>query len=137
MKLGKLAPAIAIVGLFVSAACGGSPSTSSNSPSGATVPSDLSVGSFDANFTYMPKLANLTKAGHGLVGVILPDTTSSTRYVNFDAPYLTQAFQGAGYGASDFNIQNAGGSSSSEISIAQADLANGATVLVMDPIDGP
>ena len=30
------------------------------------------------------------------VGVILPDTTSSTRYVNFDAPYLNDSFADAG-----------------------------------------
>jgi len=134
MKLVKFVPAAMVAGLSLMA-CGGATTTSSGPT--ATVPSDLSVSSFTADFSYMPKLQSLTKAGKGLVGVILPDTTSSTRYVNFDQPYLTQAFQGAGYGASDFDIQNAGGSSSSEISIAQADLAKGATVLIMDPIDSP
>ena len=48
---------------------------------------------FDVSFSEMSKLTGLTAAGKGLVGVILPDETSSTRYVDFDAPYLTKAFQ--------------------------------------------
>jgi D-xylose transport system substrate-binding protein len=99
------------------------------------VPSDLSITSFDSHFTYMNKLAGLTEAGHGLVGVILPDTTSSTRYVNFDAPYLTKALLGAGYNASQFKINNAQGSDTQELSLAQADISDGATVLIFDPLD--
>ena len=121
---------------IVTAACGGGSSTGSTSPSTATVPSDLSVSSFDASFSYMSKLTDLTKAGKGLVGVILPDTTSSARYVAFDQPYLTKAFQQAGYTASQFKIDNAQGSDATELSLAQADITQGATVLVMDPLNG-
>src|SRR5438067_1079491 len=65
----------------VLAACGGSsPSSSSGT---ATVPSGLSVKSFDSSFSGMSSLKSVTAAGKGLVGVILPDTTSSTRYINF------------------------------------------------------
>jgi D-xylose transport system substrate-binding protein len=53
----------------------------------------------------MATLTALHGAGSGLVGVILPDTTSSVRYVNFDAPYLTKAFQMAGYSSSEFKIE--------------------------------
>src|SRR5580765_4857896 len=102
MKLARLVPAFAVAGLVL-AACGGSANNASNSPS-ATVPSDLSISSFTADFSYMAKLTDLTKAGKGKVGVILPDTTSSTRYVDFDAPYLTQAFQKAGYTSDQFKI---------------------------------
>jgi D-xylose transport system substrate-binding protein len=83
----------------------------------------------------MSKLTGLTSAGHGLVGVILPDTTSSTRYVNFDAPYLTKALLTAGYNTSQFKIDNAQGSDTTELSLAQADITAGATVLVFDPLD--
>src|SRR5207247_9162969 len=93
MKLARLAPALLAAGLLVTA-CGGG-GTATPSPS-ANVPSDLSISSFTADFSYMAKLADLTKAGKGMVGVILPDTTSSARYVAFDQPYLTQAFQKAG-----------------------------------------
>jgi D-xylose transport system substrate-binding protein len=113
-------------------ACGGGGGSTATP---ATVPADLSVSVFDANFTYMPKLKSLTAAGSGLVGVILPDTTSSTRYVDFDQPYLTRAFTDAGYTSSQFKIDNAQGNDQSEIALAQADITAGAKVLVMDPLN--
>ena len=130
---------LAVVVGMVFTACSSSPKASTTTTTGkssaATVPADLSVKSFNVNFTEMPKLKPLTAAGKGLVGVILPDTTSSTRYVDFDAPYLTQAFQMAGYSSSDFKIDNAQGVDATELGDAQADVALGAKVLVFDPID--
>jgi D-xylose transport system substrate-binding protein len=119
------------MGVFLMA-CGGS-----NTPTtpAAVVPSDLSISVFDANFTYMPKLRDLTAAGKGMVGVILPDTTSSTRYVDFDAPMLKKAFDAAGYSSSQYKIDNAQGSDTSQLALAQADITAGATVLVMDPLN--
>jgi D-xylose transport system substrate-binding protein len=99
-----------------------------------SVPS-VSVTSFDNTFSAMSQFSSLVSAGHGLVGVILPDTTSSTRYVDFDAPYLTKAFQMAGYSSSQFKIANAQGSDATELADAQADITEGATVLVFDPLD--
>ncbi len=120
----------------VAAACGGSSSpSSSSSSSGAAVPSGLSIKSFDSSFSVMSQFKNLTSAGKGLVGVILPDTTSSTRYVNFDAPYLTQAFTAAGYSSSQYKIDNAQGNDATELADAQADITLGASVLVFDPLD--
>ena len=119
---------------LVAAACGNSTGGTSAS---ATVPPSLSITSFDQTFSVMASLKGLTAAGSGLVGVILPDTTSSTRYVNFDAPYLKQAFDAAGYTSSQYKIDNAQGSVQSEVAIAQADITAGATVLLMDPTDGP
>lgn len=132
MKLSRFLPAFAVVGVVLTA-CGGSSNTGSATP--ATVPSDLSISSFSADFSYMPKLSDLVKAGKGKVGVILPDTTSSVRYVQFDQPYLTQAFQKAGYAASDFTIGNAQGQEAQQLAIAQADITAGATVLIMDPLN--
>ena len=132
MRLVKAVPAFMVVGLALMA-CGGG-TTSSSSPS-ATVPSDLSISSFTQDFSYMPKLKDLVTSGKGMVGVILPDTTSSARYVAFDAPYLTKAFQQAGYSASQFKIDNAQGVEAQELSIAQADITAGATVLIMDPLN--
>ena len=117
------------------AACGGGGGSSSSSSGGATVPSGLSVKSFDSSFSAMGTLKSVTAAGKGLVGVILPDTTSSTRYVNFDAPYLTKAFQQAGYSSSDFKIDNAQGSEATQLAQAQADITQGAKVLVVDPLN--
>jgi D-xylose transport system substrate-binding protein len=84
----------------------------------------------------MRKLTSLTAAGKGMVGVILPDTTSSTRYVAFDQPYLTQAATAAGYKVgTNFKIDNAQGVEAQELAIAQADITAGATVLIMDPLN--
>jgi D-xylose transport system substrate-binding protein len=83
----------------------------------------------------MSEFTGLTHAGKGMVGVILPDTTSSTRYVNFDAPYFQKAFQTAGYTSGQYKIDNAQGSDTTELSLAQADITAGATVLVFDPLD--
>ena len=58
----------------------------------------------------MKALKPLAAKGKGNVAVILPDTTSSARYTEFDAPYLTKAFQAAGLTASQYIVQNAQGS---------------------------
>ena len=71
------------------------------------------------------------------VGVILPDTTSSTRYVNFDAPYLNAAFADAGYTQQQYRIDNAQGSDQTQLNDATADINLGAKVLIVDPLDGP
>jgi D-xylose transport system substrate-binding protein len=117
---------------IVLAACGNSTAGPSAS---ATVPPGLSVTSFDASFSVMSQLKGLTSAGSGLVGVILPDTTSSTRYVAFDQPYLKKAFDMAGYSSSQYKIDNAQGDDAKELSLAQADITNGAKVLIFDPLD--
>ena len=117
-------------------ACGGGSSSSSSSSSGsASIPAGLSVKSFDASFSVMSQFKGLTSAGKGLVGVIMPDTTTSTRWVTFDAPYLTKAFQMAGYSSSQFKIDNAQGSDATQLADAQADISLGATILVVAPLD--
>jgi len=131
MRFAKVVPMIGVVGILAMA-CGGSSTTGGTT---ATVPSDLSISSFTQDFSYMPKLKDLVGAGKGMVGVILPDTTSSARYVAFDLPYLTKAFQQAGYSSSQFKIDNAQGVEAQELAIAQADITAGATVLIMDPLN--
>jgi D-xylose transport system substrate-binding protein len=128
----SLALAFAGAMAVIVAACGGSSSAGTTS---ATVPPGLGVNSFDASFTVMSQLKGLTAAGSGLVGVILPDTTSSTRYVNFDKPYLDQAFKAAGYSSSNYKIDNAGGDPAQELNLATADITAGAKVLVFDPLN--
>jgi D-xylose transport system substrate-binding protein len=83
----------------------------------------------------MASLKSLASSGKGLVGVLLPDTTTSTRYVTYDAPYLTQAFQAAGLTSSQFKVDNAQGSASTMQTQAEADITAGATVLILDAID--
>jgi len=71
------------------------------------------------------------------VGVILPDTTSSVRWVDFDQPYLNSAFADAGYTQAQFRIDNAQGSDATELTLATADINLGAKILIMTPLDGP
>jgi D-xylose transport system substrate-binding protein len=70
-----------------------------------------------------------------MVGVLLPDTTTSTRYVQYDAPYLKRAFEAAGLSPSNLKIDNAGGSASTMLRQAEADISAGASVLLVDPLD--
>ena len=124
---------------LVLAACGSSGGSSNSSGSGSSsgaknVP-QLSVTSLNNSFSAMATLKPLAAEGKGNVAVILPDTVSSTRYVEFDAPYLKQAFTAAGLKTSQFTIQNALGSDSTQLADAQTAITKGADVLVVDPID--
>jgi len=103
--------------------------------SAATGPKNLSVKSFTNNFAVMKTLKSLAKSGKGKVAAILPDTVSSTRYVEFDAPDITKALETAGLNSSQFIVQNALGSDATELTDAQTDITNGATVLLVDPLD--
>jgi D-xylose transport system substrate-binding protein len=83
----------------------------------------------------MTTLKPLAAQGKGNVAVILPDTVTSARYTQFDAPYLTQALTMAGLSSSQFSVQNAQGSDATELSDAQTAITKGASVLIMDPLD--
>ena len=69
-----------------------------------------------------------------MVGVLLPDTTTSARYVEFDAPYLKQAFEAAGSRRPVQDRQRAGQASTMQQQ-AEADITAGASVLLVDPLD--
>jgi D-xylose transport system substrate-binding protein len=81
----------------------------------------------------MKQLTALAAQGKGLIGVLLPDTTTSTRYVAYDQPYFQQAFQAAGLTSTQFKIDNAQGSDDTMKTQADADITQGATVLIVDP----
>ena len=68
----------------------------------------------------------------GKVGVILPDTTSSTRYTLYDAPLLEKALSEAGLTP---DVQNAQGDKNKFASIAQNMIGDGVKVLIIDSID--
>jgi len=120
---------------LVAAACSSSTTTSAPSSSGSSAVPQISAASFNLTFSAMTAIKSLAAKGHGKVAVILPDTVSSTRYVEFDAPYLKKSFQLAGLPTSDTIIENALGSDATQFSDAQAAITNGATVLVVDPLD--
>src|SRR6201992_983893 len=110
-----------------------STSASSSSSSGGTP--TISASSFNNTFTALNVLKSLGASGKGKVAAILPDTTSSTRPVDFDQPMLKKALLAAGVPASDIIIQNAGGSDSTFYTDAQSDITNGASIILSDPED--
>jgi D-xylose transport system substrate-binding protein len=79
-----------------------------------------------------PSSSGGTSSGKVQVGVILPDTTSSARYTQYDAPLLTKAFNDAGVKA---DVQNAQGDNAKFVSIAQSMISEGVKVLLIDPAD--
>jgi len=101
---------------------------------GQSVP-PLKQTDLTTDFSAMAKLKPLAQQGKGKIAVLLPDTQSSARYVQFDAPYLTQAFETAGLSSNDFSVQNAQGSTQTMQTQAEAAITNGASVLVVDPLD--
>src|ERR1700761_881728 len=130
---------------LVAAACSSSSSTSAGTTSSGSnkIPSGLSISSFSVDIAstmsqFKPLTEFATKGANTLqVGVILPDTTSSTRWVDFDQPYLNDAFADAGYTQSQYRIDNAQGSDATELDDATADINLGAKVLLVTPLDGP
>jgi D-xylose transport system substrate-binding protein len=95
----------------------------------------IDAGSFTADFSVMSQLKDLATQGSGMIGVLLPDTTTSTRYVQYDQPFLTKAFEAAGLSSDQFKIDNAQGSVSTMQTQADADINAGASVLLIDPLD--
>jgi D-xylose transport system substrate-binding protein len=138
----SLVAALSATALLV-AACGSSGGSNNNSGGssggssgggGGSTP-QLSATSFTNDFSAMAKLKSLAGKGKGKIAVILPDTTTSARYTEFDAPYLKEAFAKAGVPSSKVIIQNAQGSDSTQLTDAQSDITNGAAVLIVDPLD--
>jgi D-xylose transport system substrate-binding protein len=140
VSLAAVAALTAAAGCSSSGSSGSSGTTSSGSN---TIPAGLSISTFNVNINstmskFKPLTEFATKGADSLqVGVILPDTTSSTRYVDFDQPYLNDAFADAGYTQAQYRIDNAQGSDATELDDATADINLGAKVLIMDPLDGP
>src|ERR1700678_1268540 len=121
---------------------GASSSATSSSAASGTGPS-VSNDSFTVDIAstmsqFKPLAEAGTKGASSLqVGVVLPDTTSSTRWVDFDAPYMKEAFTDAGFTSSEFRIDNAQGIDATQLSDATADINLGAKVLIVCPLDGP
>lgn len=95
----------------------------------------ISIGDLNGTFRAMAKLKPITKAGRGLVGVLLPDTLSSDRFGKFDAPYLKRAFATAGLPASRLIVNSAHGADATQFAEAQSEITLGARVLILDPLD--
>jgi D-xylose transport system substrate-binding protein len=68
------------------------------------------------------------------VGILLPETTSSTRWETEDRPQLEQAVKAAIPGV-HIDYTNAGGDSNVQLQQAETDLANGDCMLIVGPHD--
>ena len=112
-----------------------SASSSASSTSGSSSVPQISYTALTNDFSSMKSLTSIAAAGKGNITVILPDTVSSTRYVEFDAPYLKDAFAAAGLSSANYTVENALGVDATQLSMAQSAITKGATVLVVDPLD--
>jgi D-xylose transport system substrate-binding protein len=115
------------------AACGGDDS-SSDGGDGSSSQQISAACKLDNPPTSDAKAPPTGAAGHatGKVGVILPDTTSSTRYTLYDKPLLQKALSDAGLTP---DIQNAQGDKNKFATYAQNMIGSGAKVLIIDSID--
>jgi D-xylose transport system substrate-binding protein len=95
----------------------------------------ISVSSFTNSFSAMKALKPIVAEGTGKIAAIMPDTTSSTRYVEFDQPDIKKAALAAGLPASDIIVQNAQKSDTTFLTDVKADITNGAKVILIDPED--
>jgi D-xylose transport system substrate-binding protein len=110
----------------------GGSSSSSNSPSGG-VSAACSLDNPPTS-TAQGRPGNVSGKATGKVGAMLPDTTSSTRYTLYDQPLLKKNLSAAGLQP---DVQNSGGSTSKQASIAQSMIGEGVKVLILDSIDIP
>jgi D-xylose transport system substrate-binding protein len=96
----------------------------------------ISINSFTNSFSGMSVLKPIVAAGTGKIAAIMPDTTSSTRYTEFDQPDIKKALLAAGMPASDIiTPQNAQKSDTTFMTDVKADITNGAKVILIDPED--
>jgi D-xylose transport system substrate-binding protein len=125
-KTGRVLACAALVGGLVVALVPGVSSGAAKTVSDAT---------FNANFSTMKYLKSVVAKGKGSIAVILPDTVSSARWVDYDAPSFKKAFLAAGLKPSQFIIQNGHGSPQEQLTDAQGDIAKGAKVLILTSLD--
>jgi D-xylose transport system substrate-binding protein len=132
---------VGVAAALTVSACGGSSNKNNSSSSSSGSSSSSASGQITAACKLTnPPTSNAKLPGNGAsgqkasgkVGVILPDTTSSTRYTLYDAPLLKQALTAAGLTP---DVQNAGGSTAKYTQIAQSMIGEGVKVLIMDSID--
>lgn len=111
LKKALTAGAMVVVAMTLATACGTSNNSSSSNTSG-----------------------NSSSAKKQIVGFLLPDTTSSARYETEDKPDFIADMKKLDPNAT-VQYQNAQGSSTTQEQQAQAEISNGANVLVIDPVD--
>ncbi|MCX6397295.1 MAG: substrate-binding domain-containing protein [Propionibacteriales bacterium] len=130
IRRGAITGAVAVLAISGLAACGSD--DSKDSSGSGEVNAACKLDNPPKSAAQAPAEGADLGTASGKVGVILPDTTSSTRYTLYDKPLLAAAFKKAGISA---DIQNAQGSVSKFAQIAQNMIGDGVDVLIIDSID--
>jgi D-xylose transport system substrate-binding protein len=129
----RLVAVAAVAGLGIAGCSSKKASTAASSSPAATTSSAPAATSAAATSAAATSAApSSAAAAGGTVGVILPDTQSSTRWETADRPALVKAFGAAGIKA---DIQNALGDNAKFQSIAQSMIQEGVKVLIITSID--
>jgi D-xylose transport system substrate-binding protein len=132
----RLVAVAAVAGLGI-AGCSSKKSSTATTPS-SSAPAAATSSAPTAATSSAPAPAASSSApaaaGGAQVGVILPDTQSSSRWEQQDKPNLTKAFQAAGVKA---DIQNALGDKAKFVSIGQSMIQEGVKVLIVVDLDSP
>jgi D-xylose transport system substrate-binding protein len=97
--------------------------------------SDMTTGGQDAIFAKLANLKSAVTAGKGKIAVLLPDTRSSSRWADVDAPDFELAFKAAGLTPDDYIIENAQGSPTTQQTQAEQAITQGASVVVITDLD--
>ena len=80
------------------------PAASSSAKTVVGHEASISATSFTNSLTALAQLKSVAARGEGKIAAILPDTTSSTRYTEFDTPDLKKAAKQAGLPSSDMIV---------------------------------
>ncbi|MEM9131370.1 MAG: substrate-binding domain-containing protein [Actinomycetota bacterium] len=138
----KLMRLLALLFAFalVAAACGGDSDDSADTEDDTSASASETGGDDDASASASEPADDgdegTEAAGGGKIAVLLPDSASSARWENDDRRFLTEAFTAAGLvEGEDFTISNAEGDAATMQTQAEAALTDGATVLLMVPLD--
>jgi D-xylose transport system substrate-binding protein len=129
----RLAAVAAVAGLGI-AGCSSSKKSTGGTSSSAPAAASSSAPAASSAAASSSAPASSAAAGGAQVGVILPDTQSSSRWENQDRPNLQKAFDAAGI---KVDIQNALGDKTKFVSIAQGMLQEGVKVLIIVDLDSP
>ncbi len=122
VMLGVLALIVALVsGLGVLGANGSGPLAGLFTSSGGATPGSNSTGALNG--------ANGRNCNR--VGVLLPDTNSSSRWEAYDHPLLFQQLEANGFSSNNIDYANANGDATVQEAQAKADLSNGDCILII------
>ncbi|MEO6712702.1 MAG: substrate-binding domain-containing protein [Mycobacteriales bacterium] len=127
----RVAAVTAIMSLGL-AACGDDKDKDKAKSTASAAPSAAASGATSAAASGASSASAAPAAGKIKVGVILPDSKSSSRWETADRKFLKAAFEAAG---AEVDIQNAEGDKGAFQTIADQMMTNGAKALVMVNLD--